>query len=270
MLYLIRKVVNDKGVLLVSFAWLSFISENLILSHNREEIISRFGPSAYYYSYSLLSTISCGAIVYSYAWHCRGRGLPSPSKTVLRQSLSFITQSLGLIGFSQLAPKLQLPFERTETEAKILPDSTNINNGEKLPKVLGITLRCPIDFRASENERNQKNEFGIERITRHPVLWSIATTCLGSAISASFVPEIVALSFPLVWAIIGGAHTDYRHRRGWGGNLKPEKELNTSHVPFVAIFNGRQKWSQVYDEMKWTNAAIALSTASLLAIRRLR
>lgn len=74
--------------------------------------------------------------------------------------------------------------------------------------------------------------------------------------------------FPLSFAYIGGEHKDYRYRKGSGGTLSPRVDAVTSNVPFVALVMGRQSWSALADELKWSNAAIGVGVATLLAIRR--
>ena len=36
-------ILKDKGVKYITFGWIGFISENLIISHNREYIINHLG-----------------------------------------------------------------------------------------------------------------------------------------------------------------------------------------------------------------------------------
>ena len=260
-------LIMHRGVFLVSAGWISFITENLVLSHNRDYIISEFGSKAYHQAYSILSTLSCGAIAYSYYRHCRGQ-LRFSKVYSIRHPAAFILQAIGLIGLSQLAPKLQNPF--------LLP-GVNLRNDDSqfeesediasLPKVYGVTLRCPIDFKASKQQKEDVS--GIERVCRHPVLWSLAAVSLGSAVATPFAAEAVALSFPILWAVIGGAHKNYRHRIGSGGHLGPQREAATSFWPFAALLTGRQSWTRLGEELKWTNAQLAVAAVAALSVRRL-
>lgn len=75
---------------------------------------------------------------------------------------------------------------------------------------------------------------------------------------------------PMVFAFVGSEHTDYRHRRGSGGQLTPEKEATTSNLPFLALLQGKQQWGALGGELKDTNAALAVAAGLLLAMRRLR
>lgn len=264
----IGSVLSHRGIFLVSAGWVSFITENLFLSHNRDYIISNYGSDTYHTAYSVLSTLSCGAICYSYFRHCRGR-LRMSKVSYLRHSLAFIIQGIGLVGISQLAPKLQNPF--LVPGLTISEDIVQLNEAEQfdgLPKIFGVTLRCPIDFKSAS--KRKEGVSGIERVSRHPILWSLAAVFLGSAVGTPFAAEAVAFSFPTLWALIGGAHTDHRHRSGSGGSLSAEREAATSLVPFAALLSGRQSWARLSEELKWSNAQLAMCAATVLALRRLR
>ncbi len=85
---------------------------------------------------------------------------------------------------------------------------------------------------------------------------------LGSAVATPFATEIVLFSFPTLFAIIGGAHQDYRYRRSSGGLLTQEVEAKTSHIPFGAFIKGKQSWTDLANEFKISNALIAIFIAA--------
>lgn len=85
-----------------------------------------------------------------------------------------------------------------------------------------------------------------------------------------YLPHAVMFTFPIIFSYIGTTHQDYRFRRNNGGRLTPETEAITSNVPFVALLSGKQSWSQLKDEVKWTNAALAGLAAVAIATRRAR
>ena len=260
---MLKEILANKGIALVSIGWSSYILENVVLSHNREEIIHAVGPDMYYTIYSVLSTASCGAIAYAYFRHCRTSGPIIKRNPYISQVIGFGLQGMGLVGLSQLAPKLQIPFMY---ESSGDPDPVQPNrNAER--KSGTIALRCPIDFKSKDWPTGT---YGLDRVSRHSTLWSLGVLCLGSAAVTPFVPEMVAFSFPMVWAVVGSAHSDYRHRRGSGGQLGQEEERSTSNIPFLALMQGRQSWTALRDEIKWTNAGLGLGLASLMALRRLR
>jgi uncharacterized membrane protein len=110
----------------------------------------------------------------------------------------------------------------------------------------------------------------MDRVSRHPALWFLGLTACGGAISTVYPTYMVAMSFPLLFAWIGSEHTDYRYRRGNGGLLTEQMEKETSNIPFAALFTGKQSWQNLGEEMKWTNAAIAVGAGAAFALRRLR
>lgn len=75
-------------------------------------------------------------------------------------------------------------------------------------------------------------------------------------------------SFPMIFALVGGAHQDARYRRGSGQLLTPEVEAKTSLLPFGGLLAGAQDKTALVEELKWTNVNSALVVAVLLALRR--
>ena len=53
----------------------------------------------------------------------------------------------------------------------------------------------------------------------------------------------------------------------WRDNLYKKGFLN---LPFLAFLRGKQTFSELNEEMKWSNAAIAVILASGLALRKLK
>ena len=70
----VNSMLANKGVRWIGLGWTAFILENVVLSHNREEIISRFGSNNYHTTYNILSTAACSSILYGYLRHGRGKG----------------------------------------------------------------------------------------------------------------------------------------------------------------------------------------------------
>lgn len=265
-----QSIWRSKGVKWVTMGWLGFITENLVLSHNREQIISTYGDDNYHIAYNILSTMACSSIAYGFFKHGKVGGATLSRRGRGIHAVAFTVQALGLVGLSQLAPALQIPvaFGGEGPGFKTSPQSSS---QEKPPVSVGtgerkLYVRCPIDFRP----RNPNGDiYGIDRVTRHPALWILAFTFLGPAFTTLYPTHAVMYAFPTVFAYIGGAHTDYRYRRGNGGTLSPEKDAVTSNVPFGAMVTGKQSWSALADEMKWTNAALAVLMAAALAAKRL-
>jgi uncharacterized membrane protein len=254
----------NKGVRFVTAGWLGFITENLVLSHNREYIISTYGDDEYHLAYNILSTAACSSIAYGFIKYGK-LGTQLAKRGPVLQAISFGVQAMGLVGLSQLAPALQIPIvfgnKLTASSSNQSVQQENVPQGERK-----LYVRCPIDFKPKHSE---SGIHGLERTTRHPALWSLGLACLGSAITAVYPTHLVMYSFPVLFAFVGGEHQDYRYRRHNGGILTPEVDDVTSNVPFLAIIRGKQSLCKVTEEMKWTNASLALLGAVALAARRL-
>ena len=256
-------LLSHSGVKWISLGWSAFILENVLLSHNREYIIDRFGSNNYHLTYNVLSTAACSSILYGYFKHGRGCGPIVKSKGLPGIAISFALQSVGFIIVSQQVPKLQMPFEK-----KAHSISESLSTELKQQQIGNYFVRCPMDFRPKDIP--QDGIFGTMRISRHATFWSFGSICLGEAVASIFLPEIVMFSFPMIFAIIGTSHQDYRYRRNSGGILTPEMDAITSNIPFIALLSGKQSWSSLYDEIKWSNAGIGVAVAIAFALRNIR
>jgi len=215
--------------------------ENIIISHNREALVNALGSEkTYKMIYGSISTAAIGSIIYGFARYGRGQG-PQVAWKIGGHSrfkmLALPLQAFGLMLASQAVPELTL--------------SRYINEGG-----------CPFEFKKKGDEEIK----GVERITRHPSLWALGLFGLGYASSATYVTQFAFGALPVLFTIIGGAHQDHRHRES--GQLSGDHDTLTSHVPFGALIGGRQSWEELSKEIKMENIAIALSIASLLALRR--
>lgn len=265
-------MLKSKGVKWIGLGWTGFILENLILSHNREEIISTFGSDKYHMVYNTLSTIACSSIAWGYYKH-RKMGPLLKGRTLLSLGAGFAFQAVGLVCLSQLVPKLQTPVmldSATNPQTPHAPADTPVSseNGSTSASSYSLRVRCPMDFKPKDVPRD--GIYGLERISRHAVFWSLGFACAGQACYTLFVPEMFMFTFPLIFAVIGTEHQDYRYRRGSGGLLTSQYEAMTSNIPFAALIQGKQSWNQLLDEIKWTNAGIALGLATIRFLRVVR
>ena len=295
----LRAALQSRGAKWIAVGWTAFIGENLILSHNRDEIINAFGPKTYNYTYSFLSTAACGSIAYGLLRHGRGKDRVFANRSPLARGAGVALQVIGLVGASQQAPAFQIPFvpkfgssdlpsgweEARAPDGKVYyfhahtqetrwekPVASAPASGDTpssaLPKV-SFEIRCPIDFKHGSNQ-NVDEIHGMDRVSRHATFWSLGAFSLGRALPNVFLPEIVFYTFPAVFTIIGSSHQDYRYRRGSGGSLTPEREAVTSNVPFVALASGSQSWTKLADEFKWMNAGAAALIGLGFALRQLK
>jgi prenyl protein peptidase len=245
--------------------WAFFIAENLILSENRTFLIDQVGDTSYHNIYGACSTAAVGSIVYAYLYKIRGVE-PFLSVTPASRAISFVFFSLGLGFASQTAPKLQIPVAYVPAASEA-GTSTNVNVELEHPRGTStIQVRCPFDF-TDKKASSDSSIQGIERVTRHPGLWSMALVGLGQSFLTPSLPQRIWLIMPTFVAAIGGWHTDSRYRRGMGGTLDAKHDAATSNVPFWALArNG--SWKELGNEMKPLNAALATSIAAIWVLRR--
>ena len=244
--------------------WIAFITENVVLSENRTEIIAAVGDDNYHRLYNTLSTSACLSIGWGFFKHGRGLGPALSYRSNASLFTGYILQSFGFVALSQLLPKFQIPVTKEPTDSETSSSAADSST----PPKSSFSLRCPMDFRP--NDVPADGIYGIDRVSRHANLWTYGLIGLGYAATTVFVPEIVMCAWPAVFVYIGSSHQDSRYRRGMGGTLSKEKEEKTSNIPFVALFTGKQSWTALSKEIKLENAAVAVLGSSLIALRRMR
>jgi hypothetical protein len=168
----------------------------------------------------------------------------------------FSVQALGICGLVHALPKLQIPV--SFTLENIVTDAQQSITTPKLK------MLCPVDFKDAKTPK--EGIYGLERITRHPGLWSLGLASAGVALYTPFWSEIILFGFPLIFAGIGGAHQDMRFRRN--GGLTESTDNVTSLFPFVALLQGKQNWVDLSSELKWVNIGLGVITAFTFAVRR--
>ena len=228
--------------------------------------------------------------------------------------LSFGVLSLGLGLISQTFPKLQIPLEYIGSGigGNIDDNQQNVsrnNQDGELPSssTSSTTLenkkwkvRCPFDFSDSKS-RNQQYQLssssssssstnnntmihqkltihdihGIDRITRHPSLWSFGLSSLSLSFLSPCIPTRIYFAMPLLMSLIGGYHNDSRFRRNIGGSINKDYDSLTSNVPFYAWIVGRQGDDRIrlirdfYDhEVKGLNLVLGIGVAALFVVRK--
>ena len=244
--------------------WCFFIAENTFLSENRGLIISKLGDVGYHNLYGALSTAACASIALGYQRIRGAAPLQWPAGTSppgRRLAACFLLQAIGLAGLSQSLPKLQLPWK------PVTPSDPPAN--ERVPQT-AWAAQCPFDF-----AQREEGLHGIQRVSRHAGLWSFAACCLGAATVVPSLPQALCLAMPTLVALVGGAHTDSRHRRGMGGELDAELDAASSNIPCLALLSGAQgdvseAMRALACEGKAINAALSLAVAASLLLRHIR
>lgn len=173
-----QQLTSNKGVRWIAAGWTGFILENLILSHNRADIIAMYGDDKYHMAYNILSTAACASIGYGFFRYGKLGGAVISPRGPVGLVLGITLQGLGLAGLSQLAPALQIPIGlRTVSNTSSNSGSSNSPNAAVESKFF---VRCPMDFRQNNSGSGIS---GLDRVSRHPALWSFGLTALGSAIT---------------------------------------------------------------------------------------
>ena len=248
--------LRSRDMHLAAGGWIFFVAENALLSENRTWLIDEFGDQRYHAMYGTLSTIATASIGYAFLRLKRQNPpklsalVPKASPATLGASWVFLTVGLNLA--TQGLPKFQIPLA--------LSDGNN-----------GIQVRCPFDFK--EPEREDGALHGLERVTRHPGLWSMGMFGIGHALllPPAALPLKVWFTGPALVAWLGGAHTDSRFRRGMGGTLSPHQDAQTSNLPFAAMMTGQQgnildSASKLMAELKPLNAALATAASTVWVV----
>jgi len=257
--------------------WSLFIAENFVLSENRTYLISRLGDNGYHIAYGTLSTAAMGAAMYGYIRKVRHTkpllwSLQSPVPAGAK-ALGFACLAVGAGLLSQIPPSAQIPVALVSNREGHSRDihADGVTSVPTEQREWGVKVRCPFDF--TDKRTGDGPVHGVERITRHPGLWSLGLLGLGSAFLVPSVPQRAWLAMPALVALVGGAHTDSRFRRGMGGTLPPRYDDVTSNVPFVAMVSGAQgnvleSAKECWAEAKPLNALIAVGVSAIWVGRK--
>jgi uncharacterized membrane protein len=102
---------------------------------------------------------------------------------------------------------------------------------------------------------------GIIRITRHPIMWGIMLWAAAHILARGDMKSLVFFGAFLVLAVVGTLAMDSRKRSNpdW-----PRFAAVTSHIPFVAIAQGRNRI--VWREIGWLRPAIGLAAFFLVLV----
>lgn len=243
--------------------WAFFIAENAILSENRTWIIDRLGDDGYHSLYGTFSTAAMVSV--GFAYFKRISRPPATSTRLPALALSWGFLSSGLFLAFQTAPSMQIPVS-FQQQQKQKDESTSNASSWKLQ------VRCPFDF--THDRDNNETVKGIERISRHPGLWSLSFVALSNAaLLPLFHPLQLWWMGPSAVAWLGGNHTDARYRRGMGGTLDPLYESQTSNIPLSAIVTGKQgnpvnAVKKLLQEIKPLNALVSVGVATVFVLSR--
>ena len=177
---LTQQLLGNKGVRWIAVGWTGFILENLVLSHNRADIIRLYGDDNYHMVYNILSTLACSSIGFGFFRYGKVGGAVLPRRGPAGQLLGLTLQAMGLACLSQLAPALQMPIGMRSSEELSGKNSAPSPPGKPVATDSRFFVRCPMDFRPKSSAGGLN---GMDRVTRHPALWAFGVTALGSAVT---------------------------------------------------------------------------------------
>ena len=158
--------------------------ENGVLSENRTWLIDSMGDDNYHAFYGTFSTIATVSIGYAYYKITRKmppippqlrRWKAKASPPIIAGIGSWMCMSVGLVMASQVAPTFQVPVSFSEGPAG------NVK--------MNLQVRCPFDFNDKRLESNDPyGARGLERISRHPGLWSFGLMGMSQSLLAPTIP----------------------------------------------------------------------------------
>jgi uncharacterized membrane protein len=100
---------------------------------------------------------------------------------------------------------------------------------------------------------------GVIRITRHPIMWAVMLWAVAHILARGDVRGFVFFGGLFLVALVGSLSIDHRKRSNpdW-----PRFAAVTSHIPFVAIAQGRNRLD--WREIGWLRPAIGLAAFFLV------
>ena len=150
--------LQEKGVKWILSGATFFIAENLILSENREKIISHFSDDIYHNIYNFFSLASTASILFGYFRYGYRKGPIIQTPNYLQQFGGFSLQFFGFGLLSQSFPSLQIPFTfvpSSNLSSSSLNNNKNINNN--LNKISSDKLNNNINNNNNNNNNNNLN-----------------------------------------------------------------------------------------------------------------
>ena len=188
----------------LALATLVFLATHFFSSTRlRGSLVEAIGEKTYLGSYSLVSFVTIGWMVWAY--------LHAPF------------QPLWQIPGVKLWPLVVMPFSLVLLAAGLMTRN---------PSAVGQQAA----LRAEEPAR------GILRVTRHPVMWSIALWAAIHLLARGDVASLVFFGGYLILALVGPVLLDARKAEALGEDWKRFAAV-TSNVPFSAIVEGRNHLS---------------------------
>jgi uncharacterized membrane protein len=121
--------------------------------------------------------------------------------------------------------------------------------------------RNPTMVGADRLLKSEEPARGIIRITRHPIMWGVMLWAAAHLIARGDAKGLVFFGGFLVLALVGTISMDARKRANpdW-----PRFAAVTSHIPFVAIAQGRNRIA--WREIGWLRPALGLAALAVVLL----
>ena len=124
----------------------------------------------------------------------------------------------------------------------------------------GLIARNPTLVGADRLLRNPDPARGIIRVTRHPIMWSFMLWSGSHVLARGELKSSIFFGGLFAVAFLGTLLMDQRKAKSLGEDWKRFAAV-TSHLPFVAIAQGRNHFNGA--EIGWRNPAIGLALYAL-------
>lgn len=132
---------------------------------------------------------------------------------------------------------------------------------------IGVTTPSPTAVGGETALREGVSAKGILRITRHPFLWGVAIWALAHLLVSAKPASLIFFGALLLLAVIGPPSIDAKRARMFGEQWTKFAE-STSSVPFLAIFQGRNRLSLA--EIGWWRLATGLVLYAVILVSHSR
>ncbi len=121
--------------------------------------------------------------------------------------------------------------------------------------VCGLSTRNPTLVGQERLLESPEAARGILRVTRHPLMWGVALWAASHVLARGDAAAALFFGTFLVLALCGTALSDRRKARALGERWRRFATV-TSHVPFVAVAAGRNRFAP--SEIGWTRPALGI------------
>jgi uncharacterized membrane protein len=124
----------------------------------------------------------------------------------------------------------------------------------------GLLARNPTIVGAERLMKSADPARGMIRVTRHPIMWGFLLWAVAHLLARGDLKAVVFFGSFALLAALGSVLMDWRKAKALGEDWQRFAAV-TSHVPFLAIAQGRNRL--VAKEIGWRNPAIGLALYAL-------